>query len=265
MVSGSLRSQPNLTDKRKPRGFQKYENHKSSSRPWPSLGLGGRNQINGTEFGLKVPSSRRAGAPKAQFHTSLSRSGPGPASSDGSIPCFLLGQSRQGRQTIARQFIAGVYTPVVPSPVRDDRNKRSGNAAFRRIRKKQECSRSDAATALKGRDMRIERIVVSKDMPIRNRESGTKKHMSRPFRAWRRRMPRTLGLTDPGWYGIAPSARGGLGSKIGHSLATSFPRFAWECISGRFASAFRHALAELRTNPARGIWMKLTLSSRTLW
>ena len=34
--------------------------------------------------------------------------------SHGSIPCFLIGQSRQGRQTIARQFIAGVDPPVWP-------------------------------------------------------------------------------------------------------------------------------------------------------
>ena len=41
----------------------------------------------------------------------------------------------------------------------------------------------------------------------------------------------------------------GVGSNFGHSLAASFQRFALERISGRFASAYRQAVADLRTNP----------------
>ena len=42
----------------------------------------------------------------------------------------------------------------------------------------------------------------------------------------------------------------GLGFNFGHSLTASFQRFALECIPGRFASAFRQAVADLRTNPS---------------
>ncbi len=41
----------------------------------------------------------------------------------------------------------------------------------------------------------------------------------------------------------------GLGFDFGHSLTISFQCFALECIPGRFASAFRQAVADLRTTP----------------
>ena len=44
--------------------------------------------------------------------------------------------------------------------------------------------------------------------------------------------------------------RRGLGFYFSRSHTLSFPRFAWECIPGRFASAFHYKeMAESRTNP----------------
>ena len=48
-----------------------YCNQRFVLAPHGPSSLRGRNQINGTEFGLKVPSSRRSGAPKSQFHTGV--------------------------------------------------------------------------------------------------------------------------------------------------------------------------------------------------
>ena len=41
----------------------------------------------------------------------------------------------------------------------------------------------------------------------------------------------------------------GVGSYVGHPYSASFPRFAWECIPGRFASEFCQRIADVRTNP----------------
>ncbi len=52
---------------------------------------------------------------------------------------------------------------------------------------------------------------------------------------------------------ITNIAFAGLGFKFNQSLTTpsaSFPRFAWECIPGRFASAFRQAMTNLKSNSA---------------
>ena len=41
----------------------------------------------------------------------------------------------------------------------------------------------------------------------------------------------------------------GVGSSFGHPHSVSFPRFAWECIPGRFASEFCMGMADVRSNP----------------
>ncbi len=43
----------------------------------------------------------------------------------------------------------------------------------------------------------------------------------------------------------------GFGFNFGQPLAASFPRFAWECIPGRFASVFCQGMADFRPTPSR--------------
>ena len=53
---------------------------------------------------------------------------------------FLEQSVPEGRQTIARQFIAGWELGAAPSPVRDDRKQPFGNIASRRIHKNRDFS-----------------------------------------------------------------------------------------------------------------------------
>ena len=57
---------------------------------------------------------RNTNAKRPGMHSNAKRWNEAERDGEGSIPCFLTSQSRQGRQTIARQFIAGVETSRHP-------------------------------------------------------------------------------------------------------------------------------------------------------
>ena len=56
----------------------------------------------------------------------------------------------------------------------------------------------------------------------------------------------------------------GLGFKLGQSLGASFPRFAWECIPGHFASVSRRAAADFKTAHRRFVGKKRVEGNQTI-